>query len=207
MALMQADYLDHYSRLDSPIHRLPASIKLAAAVALILAMVLLPMRLRLYLLLPAILLIAIALLSRIPMRFLVRRVLTLEPFVLGVAVLALFQPHGGGLFVVLVARCTLCLAAVTLLANTTPFSDLLRILKTLRVPGLMITTLALMYRYLFVLMDEAQRMKRARLCRTFVPGRRQHWKSLGTVISQLFIRASERAERIYCSMCARGWHH
>jgi energy-coupling factor transporter transmembrane protein EcfT len=28
---------------------------------------------------------------------------------------------------------------------------------------------------------------------------------MATVISQLFIRSSERAERIYAAMCARGW--
>jgi cobalt/nickel transport system permease protein len=92
-----------------------------------------------------------------------------------------------------------------LLANTTPFSDLLRVLKRLHVPALLVTTLALMYRYLFVLIDEAQRMKRARTSRTFSSKRSWTWHMSATVISQLFIRASERAERIYDAMCARGW--
>jgi len=62
-----------------------------------------------------------------------------------------------------------------------------------------------MYRYLFVLVDEAQRMKRARASRTFTVRRGRSWRTLATVVSQLFIRASERAERIYGAMCARGW--
>jgi cobalt/nickel transport system permease protein len=74
-----------------------------------------------------------------------------------------------------------------------------------RVPGLLITTIALMHRYLFVLADEAERMRRARASRTFARRRRFHWHTLASVAGQLFIRASERAERIYDAMCARGW--
>ena len=95
-----------------------------------------------------------------------RLLLFSSSIVLGVAALALLSPGGWRLFAFLLARCTLCLLAMVLLANTTPFADLLRVLKRFRVPALMVTTLALMYRYLFVLADEAQRMKRARASRT-----------------------------------------
>jgi cobalt/nickel transport system permease protein len=132
-------------------------------------------------------------------------VLVLEPFVLGVAILALFQPDGWRLFFILVAKCTLCLLTMSLLSNTTPFSDLLRVLKSWRLPALLVTTLSLMYRYMFVLVDEGQRMSRARMSRTFVPQHYWAWHTLATVVSQLFIRSSERAERIYAAMCARGW--
>ena len=92
-----------------------------------------------------------------------------------------------------------------LLAGTTAFSEILRVLRAIHVPWLLLTTLTLMYRYLFVLADEAQRMRRARLSRTFIHDRWRTWKSLGTVIGQLFVRSTERAERIYAAMCARGW--
>ena len=71
--------------------------------------------------------------------------------------------------------------------------------------ALLITTLALMYRYLFVLFDEADRMKRARASRTFSKSGLRSWNVLSGIIGQLFIRSSERAERIYSAMCARGW--
>jgi energy-coupling factor transporter transmembrane protein EcfT len=48
-------------------------------------------------------------------------------------------------------------------------------------------------------------MRRARLSRTFTPGRRFQWQALSSVAGQLFVRASERAERIYNAMSARGW--
>jgi cobalt/nickel transport system permease protein len=56
-----------------------------------------------------------------------------------------------------------------------------------------------------VLVDEAQRMRRARASRTFRPGRWWTWRTLTTVIGQLFVRSTERAERIYAAMIARGW--
>ena len=34
---MRHDFLDRYSRLDSPIHRLPATVKLIAALVLLVA--------------------------------------------------------------------------------------------------------------------------------------------------------------------------
>jgi cobalt/nickel transport system permease protein len=202
---MRADFLDRYSRLKSPIHRLPAGAKLAGALMLVIGMVALPSRHAVWLCAPAGLLLAVAAISRVPWRFLLRRMILLEPFVLGVAVLALFQPGGGRLFLVLVARTTLCLFTMVLLANTTRFSELLRVLRAIHVPRLLVTTLALMYRYLFVLVDESQRMKRARASRSFTLRRRRTWHTMATVISQLFIRASERSERIYAAMCARGW--
>jgi cobalt/nickel transport system permease protein len=102
-------------------------------------------------------------------------------------------------------RSFLCLLTVVLVSNTTPFSHVLRVLRSVRVPALLITTLALLHRYLFVLVEEAGRMQRARASRSFAPERSARWKTLATVASQLFVRASERAERIYDAMCARGW--
>jgi hypothetical protein len=59
-------------------------------------------------------------------------------------------------FVVLAARSTLCVAALVLLTATTPFPELLRVLRRVRLPSVMLTTLALMWRYLSVLGDEAR---------------------------------------------------
>jgi cobalt/nickel transport system permease protein len=202
---MRHDFFDRYSRLDSPVHRLPAAVKLAVTLGVVVATALLPMALWVFFLVVALFLVGAAAASRIPPRFLATRLLLFEPLVLGAAVLAIFQPGGGKIFAAMVVRTTLCLFAMILLSNTTPFVELLQVLKRARMPGLMITTLALMYRYLFVLTDEAQRMRRARASRTFRRGRLWAWQALATVIGQLFIRTTERAERIYMAMCARGW--
>lgn len=185
-------------------HRRSAAVKLVAALAMVMAVLLVPPHQPFWLLLPTGLLLAVAGLSRIPLRFLLVRLLLLEPFVIGVAVLALLGPGGWRLFLVLLAKSTLCLLTMILLSNTTRFADLLRVLRAAYVPALLVMTLSLMYRYLSVLLDESQRMKRARQSRTFVPQKRWVWRTMATVVSQLFIRASERAERIYAAMCARG---
>ncbi len=202
---MRHDFIDRYSRLSSPIHGIPTSIKLIAAVVLIVAVVWARVPLSWFHLATAIVLIGIAALSRIPPMFLVRRLILLEPFVLGVALLTLLQPNGTTVFLSVVVKSTLCLFTIVLLSNTTPFSTILALLKRVGTPAVFVSVLALLFRYLFVLIDEAERMQRARRCRTVDRHRLNRWKLLGTVIGQLFVRSTDRAERIYAAMCARGW--
>ena len=190
---------------QSPIHRLPAGLKLGVALTLILGTVLMPKESLAWLAGVAVFLAIVALLSRISPWFLLQRLLMLSPFVASVALANTFQPAARTSWREVAARGVLCLATVILVSNTTPFSEMLRVLRQMRVPALLITTLALMFRYLFVLADETQRMRRARASRTFARGRGVAWRTLATVAGQLFIRASERAERIYDAMCARGW--
>jgi len=189
----------------STLHRAPAGLKLAMALALVLTVVLLPRPQLAALLVVAVILAGLVAISQISILFLLKRLLLLEPLVLGVAGLMWFQPSGGKIVAVVMLKANLCLLTTILLSHTTPFTELVRVLQRLRVPWLFITTLTLMHRYLFVLADEAERMRRARASRTFTLGRRFQWQSLASVVGQLFVRASERAERIYNAMCARGW--
>jgi len=188
-----------------PLHVLPAGVKLAATLALVLAVVLLPGSRWRGLVAVAAVLALLIWLSRIAPGFLLKRLLLLEPFIFGIAALMLCQPHGGGKFALALFKTNLCLLTTLLLSHTTRFTDLLAVLQRLRVPWIFVTTLTLMHRYLFVLADESERMRRARASRTFAPSRRFHWQTLSSVLGLLFVRASERAERIYDAMCARGW--
>ncbi len=195
----------HHAHYASPVHRLPAAVKLGVALGLILGTAMLPAAWHAWFAGVAVVLIIGAWMSRIAPWFLLKRLLLLSPFVLGVALVNAFQPASRAGWREVALRGALCLATVILVSNTTPFSELLRVLRRVRVPALLITTLALMHRSLFVLADETERMRRARASRTFSRGRRFAWHSLATIAGQLFIRASERAERIYDAMCARGW--
>jgi len=195
----------YHSHSDSPVHRLPAIVKLSVALLVIIVTVVLPIEDKNWFIAVSILLALTALLSRIPILFLLKRIFVLSPFILGVALINAFQPSMRGTWMGVAVKSSLCLFTVILVSNTTPFSKILRVLKLVRVPALLITTIALMHRYIFVLADEAERMNRARASRTFVRGRRFQWRTLATVVGQLFVRASERAERIYDAMCARGW--
>jgi cobalt/nickel transport system permease protein len=203
---MSLNLLGHqHGQAYSSIHRLPAAFKLGAALAITVVTGVAPLGWTWWFVGVAVLLLLVITLSRISPIFLLKRILALSPFVLGVALVNAFQPAARGHWLGVTARSGLCLLTVILVSNITPFSQVLRVLKRVHVPGLLITTIALMHRYLFVLADEAERMRRARLSRTFTRERRFQWRSLSTVLGQLFVRASERAERIYDAMCARGW--
>ena len=200
------DWVGHlHSRRDSPVSRLPAVFKLGVGLIIIFGTVLAPPRAVGWYVGAAMFLLITAVLSRIPPLFLLRRLAWLSPLILGVALVNALQPAARGSWMTVAAKSTICLLTIILVSNTTPFSRILRVLKAARVPGLLITTLALMHRYLFVLVEEAERMRRARASRTFTHRRGARWQTLSTVVGQLFLRASERAERIYDAMCARGW--
>ncbi|MCX6348697.1 MAG: cobalt ECF transporter T component CbiQ [Candidatus Aureabacteria bacterium] len=194
-----------YSHQSSPVHRAPPVLKLAAAVIFVFAVVLVPRTASIAYAAAGALLAALAVLSRVPPLYLAKRLLMVEPFAVGVALLALLQKNGAGIFAAMLAKSTLCLSAMVLLTTTTRFSDLLRALWRARAPALLVTTLALMHRYLFLLFDEMGRMFRARKSRSFSGNRFSAWRSSATVLALLFVRSSERAERVYAAMCARGW--
>ena len=202
---MRHDFLDRYSRLDSPIHRLPTTAKLLSTLCVISATVTLHFTYAWFFIIVAGVLLILSALTTIPWRFLFGRLMVLEPFALGIAVMALFQENGVFVFLSILTKSTLCLFTVILLSNTAPSAEILLSLKRFGVPKLLITILALMYRYLFVLIDEAERLNRARSSRTFSSSPFRKWSTMASLIGQLFVRSTERAERIYSAMSARGW--
>lgn len=202
---MRHDFLDRYSRLNSPIHRLPTTVKLLSTLCIISATVTVHFTQAWFFIMVAGVLLILSALTTIPWRFVFGRLMVLEPFALGIAVMALFQENGGFVFLSILTKSTLCLFTVILLSNTTPFAEILLSLRRFGVPKLLITILALMYRYLFVLIDEAERLNRARSSRTFSSSPFRKWPTMASLIGQLFVRSTERAERIYAAMSARGW--
>ncbi len=186
-------------------HRLPAGVKCGGALLAVVAIVLLPRGAW-----PAygawgVGLLVLALLSRVRLGRLGLRLLAIAPFALGVALLSLAQPGGLAVFAAVLTRGTLCLSVMLLLGATTRFTEVLLVLRRIRVPALLVTVLALMYRYLFVLVDESVRLARARRSRTLATRRRADWRTPAGIIARLFVRSSERAERIHAAMCSRGW--
>jgi cobalt/nickel transport system permease protein len=111
------------------------------------------------------------------------------------------------LFVSVAVKSWLSVLVSGLLVATTRWPDLLLALRSMRLPTVLINTLALMVRYLGVLVDEALRMQAARDSRSAGPGRSVIWRArvLGGMIGSLFIRSLERSERIYAAMLARGF--
>jgi cobalt/nickel transport system permease protein len=114
-------------------------------------------------------------------------------------------------FISILLRSWLAVQAAILLTATTRFPDLLWSFSALRFPRSLVAIIGFMYRYLFVLADEATRMLRARAARSarlassVRPSTLWLGRIAGLMVGSLFIRALERSERVYASMLARGY--
>jgi cobalt/nickel transport system permease protein len=182
-----------------------ASVKLGLAFLIIAGTALLPRRPDTLYLVPACVVLVLWPFSRMPVRYALRRMLVGEIFILSLGLLTLLSPSSLPIFLATLLKSNICIFTLLLLTWTTPFHEILLVLRRIHFPPVMLTTLALMYRYLPVLGEEAKRMERARASRTFSRQRRLAWHNVSAVIGQLFIRSAARAERIYLAMCARGW--
>lgn len=108
----------------------------------------------------------------------------------------------------------LSLLLLNILTLSTSVPLLLQALVTLKMPPLLISILASMYRYIGVLTNEFHAMRHAASARNFAPKNlydrhRQDrgWQRqvLGNMLGMLFIRTYDRGDRIYQAMLARGY--
>jgi len=187
------------------LRRAPVAVKAWIALSLLLMIAATPVRSPYWLLLPFGFLIVLLVLGRISPVLLLKRMAAFEVIAVTTSILALLQPGGWALFWVLLTKATLSLITAVVFSLSISFMELLDLLKRLHLPRLFMTTIALLYRYLFVLTDEASRMTRARASRTFVPSTRRTWLLNSGVIGTLALRSVERAENVYNAMRARGW--
>ena len=221
---MKHSFIDRYSDLDSLIHRLDPRTKLVTSVVFIVLVVLTPIRNWQAFILYFCLMATLLIISKLPPLYVLKRSLVIFPFVLLIAIFIPFFKPGeiagsyniwlwqvsvtySGLLVLanVTVKAWLCIFSLILLSSTTKFTDLLKGLKQLGVPKVIVLILSFMYRYIFVLIGEVMRMRQARDCRNFGGGRLRQLKTLGNMIGTLFIRSYERGERIYAAMLARGF--
>jgi cobalt/nickel transport system permease protein len=98
------------------------------------------------------------------------------------------------------------LLIITLIA-TMPTGTLGHALNALRFPAKIVHLLLMTYRYIFVLEQESQRLMRAAKIRGFSPGTSLHaYKTYAYLVGMLFVKASERADRVYHAMKCRGFN-
>lgn len=108
-------------------------------------------------------------------------------------------------FVSIVLRGILAVQMVLLLIMSSGFYQVCRGLALMKVPGVFITQLILLYRYIFVLIGEAITMDRARKSRSY--GRDKYpLRMWGAFVGQLLLRSIKRAERIHQAMLSRGFN-
>jgi cobalt/nickel transport system permease protein len=219
---MHHHFIDRFAMGDSPVHRLDARAKLVAVLGYTVLLIsfdrytvagLAPM---------AVLPLAMLWFGRVPVWFALRRVAILSPFILMLVLMSPVydrRPHdvafgpwhyavsGGWLTAADVAiKFALGVLALTAMMCTTRFTLLLEAMRRLGMPQVVVMQLGFLYRYIFVLIDEAMRVRRARDFRgaALAPlGRRL--AATGGVIGTLFVRTLDRSQRIHLAMTARGY--
>jgi cobalt/nickel transport system permease protein len=202
----------------SRIHHAPAHLKLLGLLGFMLLVVATPREAYVVFAVEAALLVAVVLLSRVPLTYLLPRMVVELPFAV-FAVLVPFISHGPrtdvlgvsvsepGLTaaIALLVKGTLgVLASLTLAATTEP-QDLLRGLQRLRMPELIVQIMGFMIRYLDVVTAELARMMTALRSRGCDPRSPRHWPVLARSLGALFIRSYERGERVHLAMLSRGY--
>ena len=229
---MHAHFLDPYRPRLSPVHAFDPRLKLVLVLIFIFTNALLPVGAWPVYILMFALVLAMTILSELGAGFVLKRSALALPFVLaalpllftvpgksllsfsiGAWDLSLSQP-GLERFLSIALKSWISVQAAILLASTTPFPDLLLAMRAIKIPRLLVSVFGLMWRYLFVLVDEALRLMRARTARSGqsnLPGLKTGGKLIwrakvtGGMAGSLFLRGIERSDRIYMAMLARGY--
>jgi cobalt/nickel transport system permease protein len=228
--LMHLHFLDPYRPRQSLIHALDPRVKFVLTLAFVLTMALLPFGAWPVYVLMLTVSLSITVLSELGVKYVLKRSLLAIPFVLA-AVPLLFTVKGPVLFTIPIGSLSLTVTSMGLerllsimfkswvslqvaivFSAATPFPDMLLAMRAVKIPRLLVSLFGLMWRYMFVMVDEAIRLMRARAARS---GAIEGSKSGGSIVwrakvtggmaGNLFIRSIDRGERIYDAMAARGY--
>lgn len=197
--------LERWSRGSSPLHARDARAKLGALlVFLVVVSTTAPQSQTAFA--AYALLLAVALpVSRLPVAGLLGRAALVLPFT---ATFVLITWWSGDPLraLALAEKSYLSGLAVLLTMATTPLVQWMSALDSAQVPGPLLLVIQFLYRYLFVVSEQAQHMRMAALCRRG-SGRRNaaRFHAAAGAVGVLFARSWERADGIYRAMLARGF--
>lgn len=196
--------LEHWSRGSSPIHvrdvRVKVLLTLGALVAVATTNPVRPAAAAAYLGL----LVAAALLARLPLTGVLARAAIVLPFSATFALLSYLLGDPDRAVSVLV-KSYISAVAVLVLAGTTPLPRLLHGLERMGAPRMLVQVLQFLYRYLFVISEQAQHMRLAAGCRGGAAGLRSRFQAAAGALATLFGKSYARAEGIHRAMLARGF--
>jgi len=207
-----------YREGRTPIHAVPAHVKLVALLAFVLVVVATPGTWYPAFLGYLLILALVAALAQLRIGFIVSRLVIEVPFVI-FALLMPFVASGErtdllgisvsepGLFAgaALLMKATLSVIASIVFASTTSPRETVRGLERLRLPQVLVQILMFMLRYLDVVSGELRRMRIARESRGFTARHLGQLRVLGHAAGALFIRSYERGERVHLAMLSRGY--
>lgn len=217
LAFFDLGTLDTLAYRESTIHRLDPRVKVMTALAFIITVASFG-RYDVSAMLPLILFPwALISLAGLPFGYLARKVVLVAPFaffigifnpLLDQAPLLAYGPlhiSGGWVsFCSIMLRFALTVSTALVLIATTSFPGVCRALERLGAPRVFAVQLLFLYRYLFVLVEEAARMLRARKLRSQA-GRGEGFRSFIPLLGQLLLRTLARAQRIHQAMLCRAF--
>jgi cobalt/nickel transport system permease protein len=205
----------------SPIHDLDPRAKIVTTLVLVLAVVLTPPLRPLEFGLLAAVLLATAVIARLPLGALLGRASLVLPVAATIALFAPIARHGGSLSVggvagayagggwvaawAILSKAWLSALTAVLLSATTPFPRLIRGFEALRVPDVFITLFSFLSRYVGTFRDQIRSLRTALDSRAPAMPRLRRWRLYGNLAGNLFVRAYDRGERIHSAMLSRGF--
>jgi cobalt/nickel transport system permease protein len=194
--------VERWSRRSSPLHARDARAKLCVLLVFLVAVSTTPPAARMATAAFAVLLAVAVAASGLPLRGLVARTALVLPFSTTFALVTWWSgdPERA---LALALKAFLSAFASLLLVATTPITDLSAALDALRVPRTLVLVIQFLYRYLFVISEQAQHMRLAALARG--GSRRSRFHAAAGALGVLFARSWERADGIYSAMLARGF--
>jgi len=200
--------LDRWSRGASAIHRLDARAKTLAALAFLLALATAHRNFLAVGLCYLGILVVVTIAARLPLLAALARAAVVLPFTLVFAAISLAagEPLAA---MTLVGKSYLSALAVLVLLSTTPLPELLHGLEHLGVPRYLLMVVQFLYRYLFVISEEAQHMRAAAQAKSGSVGRllfdRSKFGAAAGALGVLFARSYAHADGIHQAMLARGF--
>lgn len=198
--------LDRWSQQASPLHSRDPRAKAVALGVFLITLATTRPDAALTLGLDAALLLAGILIAGLPVAGLLLRAMVILPFSLTFG--AISWAAGDSLRAIgLVEKSYLSTVAVLLLVGTTSLPALLNGLEKMGTPRLLVLVAQFLYRYLFVISEQAQHTRLAAACRqgrSYKHGR-MRFRAAAGALAVLFARSYSRAEGIHRAMLARGF--
>jgi len=220
----RAVFTEQHARLDAFLQRVDPRAKLGMFLVIVLAASLTGSYAILVALYAVTLAAAIA--SRIPTEFFVKRVWLGIPLFAGIVVIpSIFFIPGPHLFeitigplviapsingilgaILLVMRVGVSVSLAVLLVMTTPWADILKSLRAVRVPQVFVLILSMTYRYIFLFLHTVNGIflaRKSRIVARTSGAEQRRW--IGGTMGALMSRSFKMSNDVYAAMLARGF--
>ena len=164
------------------------------------------------------------LISRLPIKFVLKRIWSPFLFILIFAAALLFSTGADGSDILwsigfvditeagvaeaglILIRATATILLLTTLLATTKFDDIVKVLYDLKMPIFLLQILIFSYRYIFVITGEMENMKNSMASKGFRPKiSLRMFSSISNMLGMLLIKSFERGDEVYRSMVAKGY--